>query len=394
MPLADPSGVGTRIAVARKSRRLKQSDLADLANISLDTVKAVEQSRRNPSESVLDAIADALNVDPSRLLGTSERSDSRVHLAIPALRATVDAYDLPDDGPVRDLRSLQDSVTELEAWRLAARYTQLARGLPDRLAELTRALDVCTGPDHLAVSRLLVSAYRSADAVAYKHGYLDLSARLIELMRWAATNSEDPVLDAVTSYVRMEIFFASRVEANLVTGLRMLETSIDRAPAPDDCPAQAAIGALHMRAAVVAGRMKDKASAHMHLAQARPLADGLREGVYAGTAFGPASFRVHEVAVAVELGDGPTALAAAREWKPPTDLPAERRSHYYIDVARAQLWQNRSADAFESLKVARRIAPQHCHEHPQVRDVLRSLVRSQRSNQKALLGYAEWAGAV
>lgn len=173
----------------------------------------------------------------------------------------------------------------------------------------------------------------------------------------------------------------------------MLQSAIDRAPSPDDRPTRAAVGALHMRAAVVAGRMRDEATARIHLADAKELAGSVREGIYLGTAFGPSSFRVHEVAVAVELNDGPAALTAAREWKPPPELPAERRSHYYIDVARAQLWQNLGADAFESLRVARRIAPQHVREHPQVRETLRSLVRSQRSDREALLGFAEWAGA-
>lgn len=393
MPI-DPGSVGARIAAARKARRLKQTELANLACVALDTIKAIEQGRRNPSDSVLDAIANALDIDQARLLGAAQRSDSRIHAAIPALREVVDAYDLPEDGPVGDLDSLRASVSELEGLRLAARYTQLAVAVPPRLAELSRALGTFTGAERLAVARLLASTYRSADAVAYKYGYRDLSARLVELMRWAAATAEDPVLDATASYVRMETFFSAREATNLGTGLRMLQAAIDRAPAPDWRPTRAAVGALHMRAAVVAGRMRDSTTAQHHLASAQPLADGLPEGVYAGTAFGPASFRVHEVAVAVELGDGPTALTAAREWKPPADLPAERRSHYYIDVARAQLWQGLGDDAFESLRVARRIAPQHCHEHPQVRNTLRSLVRSQRSDREALLGYAEWAGVV
>lgn len=394
MPSTDPGSVGARIAAARRTRRLDQEQLAAAAFVSLSTIRKIEQGKRNPSDDVLEAIADALDVDPARLLGTAQRTDSRIHAAIPALRAAVDAYDLPVDGPVHDIATLQATVAELESWRLAARYTQLARVLPDRLAELARALDTTCGTDRLTVARLLASAYRSADAVAYKYGYKDLSGRLIELMRGAARTAEDPVLEATAAYVRMEQFFASREDDHLITGLRMLQAAIDRAPAPDQQPTRAAVGALHMRAAVVAGRMKDGTTALHHLGQARPLADRVREGVYAGTAFGPASFRVHEVAVAVELGDGPTALAAARTWKPPPNLPAERRSHYYIDVARAQLWQNLGDDAFESLKVARRIAPQHCHAHPQVQEVLRSLLRSQRSSRETLLGYAEWAGAV
>jgi hypothetical protein len=192
----------------------------------------------------------------------------------------------------------------------------------------------------------------------------------------------------------METFFSSRQKEALATGLRMLQGAIDRAPAPDDVPARAAVGALHMRAAVVAGRLRDGETAETHLADAKALAGTVREGIYLGTAFGPSSFRVHQVAVAVELNDASAVLTAAREWKPPSKLPAERRSHFYIDVARAQLWQNLTDDAIESLRVARRIAPQHVHEHPQVHETLRSLLRSQRSDRESLLGFAEWAGVI
>lgn len=394
MPPRDPNGVGSRVAAARKARRLHQTELAALACLSLDAVKSIETGRREPSETALEAIADVLDVDPARLRGSTRHGNSRIHASIPALRAAIDAYDLPPDGPVRDLAALRRSTVELEGWRLASRYTSLAKVLPDRLAELTRAVQQFTGAERLEAARLLASVYRSADAVVYKYTYRDLSARTVELMRWAAAQAEDPVLQATASYVRMETFFSSRQKEALTTGLRMLQAAIDRAPAPDDLPARAAVGALHMRAAVVAGRMHDDAAAETHLADAKALAGGVREGIYLGTAFGPSSFRVHQVAVAVELNDGTAVLDAAREWKPPLALPAERRSHFYIDVARAQLWQNLTDDAIESLRVARRIAPQHVHEHPQVHETLRSLLRSQRSDRESLLGFAEWAGVI
>lgn len=213
MPPRDANGVGSRIAAARKARRLRQAELAELACVSLDAIKSIEQGRREPSESVLDSIAEALDVDPSRL-HAGRHSDSRIHSAIPALRAAVDAYDLPPDGPVRDLAALRRSTAELEAWRLAARYTSLTKVLPDRLAELCRAVQQFTGAERIEAARLLASVYRSADAVVYKYTYCDLSARTVELMRWAATRAEDPVLDATASYVRMETFFSSRQEGS------------------------------------------------------------------------------------------------------------------------------------------------------------------------------------
>lgn len=391
MPPRNPDSVGARIATARNLKRMDQAQLAAAAGVSVSTVKKIEQGSRLPSDQVLEALADALGVDPEQLLGTAGFTTGRVHDAIPALRAVIDAYDLPDDGPVRPLQLLREAAAGLEQKRLNSSYSQLIQGLPRLLAELSRAVQTLTGPERQQAAALLASAYRSADAVVYKFRYHDLSARLVELMRWAARIAEDPALDATAAYVRMETFFAGGKPENVATGLRTLEAAIDAAPLGDSQSVTAAVGALHMRAAVAAGRIRQQERAREHLARAKVCATRVPEAVYAGTAFGPDSYYVHEVAVAVELGEAATVLNAARSWKPPTHLPAERRSHFYVDVARAQRWQNRDNDAFESLRVARAIAPQHVREHGQVHDILASLLRSKRTDRDALIGFAEWA---
>ncbi|RAG80975.1 transcriptional regulator [Streptacidiphilus pinicola] len=391
MPPRNPDTVGARIAAARRLKRLDQAQLAAAAHVSTSTIKKIEQGSRQPGDLVLEAIADALDVDPEQLLGNGSLTSSRVHATIPALRAAIDAYDLPDDGPVRSLRELRDAAAGLEQQRLDSQYAQLTR----TLAELSRAVHTLQGLERQQAAALLASAYRSAaDAVVYKFRYHDLSVRLIELMRWAARLAEDPALDATAAYVRMETFFAAGQPQSLATGLRTLEAAIDAAPADATRQVTAAVGALHMRAAVAAGRVRDDDRARTHLAGATRCAEAVPEGVYAGTAFGADSFHVHQVAVAVELGDATTVLNAARTWKPPFRLPAERRSHFYIDIARAQLWQNLQDDAFESLQVARRIAPQHVREHGLVHQTLKSLLRTKRSGRDSLIGFAEWAHVV
>ncbi|WP_042380629.1 helix-turn-helix domain-containing protein [Streptacidiphilus melanogenes] len=390
----NPDTVGARIAAARRLKRMDQTELAAAANVSTSTVKKIEQGSRQPSDAVIESIADALDVDPGQLLGNGSLTSSRVHATIPALRAAIDAYDLPDDGPVRPLHQLRDATAGLEQRRLDSQYAQLTRPLPALLAELSRAVHTRTGVERQQAAALLASAYRSADAVVYKFRYHDLSARLIELMRWAARQAENPALEATAAYVRMETFFAAGRLENLTPGLRTLEAAIDAAPATRSRSVAAAVGALHMRAAVAAGRIRDEDRARTHLAGAGHCAERVPEGVYTGTAFGPDSFRVHQVAVAVELGDADTVLKAARTWKPPARLPAERRSHFYIDIARAQLWQNLQDDAFESLQVARTIAPQHVREHGQVHQCLKSLLRTKRSDRDSLIGFAEWAHVV
>lgn len=131
--------------------------------------------------------------------------------------------------------------------------------------------------------------------------------------------------------------------------MRALEHALDAAPATDEARVQASRGTLHMRAAVIAGRAGDADAATGHLDHARSFADSVPESVYDGTAFGPSSVRAHEVSVAVSLGDRhlQRALNIAQEWSPPKGLPAERRSGFYIEMARAQLWAGLRDDAFE-----------------------------------------------
>lgn len=393
MPANASSGVGRRIAYHRRVARLTQADLARAANIHIGTVRKLEQGERGASDSVIDAIAAALGIDPTRLLETHHRTDSRVHDAMPALSAAIAAYDLPTDGPVRPLGELHAAVDEAVNWRLQAQYVRLSQHAPALLEDLTRAFHTAAGLQRARAAALLVAAYRAADAVAYKYGHRDLSARLVELMRWAASHAQDPLLEPTVAYVRTETFFAART---YTTGLRALEHAIDTAPASTGEQETAARGALHMRAAVVAGRAGDEASAQLHLAEARSLADRIQEGVYQGTAFGPSSVRIHHVSVAVSLGDRHLgdALEVARGWKPSKEeVPSERRSGFYIELARAQLWSGMRDDAFESLKVARKIAPQHTREHPWVREDAATLRRLLRADRESLTNFAEWCHA-
>jgi transcriptional regulator with XRE-family HTH domain len=379
--------VAAQIATARVARRLTQDQLAAAAAVSVSLLRKIERGARPVTPRVLRALADALDVDPGQLAGTMVVTDSRVHAAIPAIRRALDAYDFPDDGPVRALPQLRRVVADAQRWRLSSQYARLAETLPPLVVELCRVLHGAES-DRAEVAGLLTSALRSADGVAYKFGYHDLSARLVDLMHRTADQSDDELLAAAVAYVRTETYFAS---GNLTAALR----SLDQAAAqftPGTRNASAAYGALHMRAAVVAGRLGDPQAARAHLREAHAMAANVNEGVYYGTAFGPESVRVHDLAVSVELGDAQAALRTVAGWAPGPALPAERRSHYYLDLARAQLWAGRRDAAFASLRTARQIAPQHVRGHPHVRQVATTLLRLHRKPPADLVGFATWLG--
>ncbi|MEE1767651.1 helix-turn-helix transcriptional regulator [Streptomyces sp. JV185] len=394
MSADSPREVGERIAARRRARRLTQTGLATASHVSYATVRAVERGARRPSDEVLEALAAALEVDATQLRTGYVGTERRVHQALPALSAVIAGYDIPQGPPTRGPAELAVAVDEVVDWRLGAQYGRIATEVPALLYDVIRYVHTVRAAGQQAAARMLVAAARAGDAVAFKYREHDLSARLIDLMRWAADRAADPLVQAAVAYVRTEIFFAARAHA---VGLAALEQAIHAAPAPSSRSAAAARGALHMRAAVIAGRGGDVDGADTHLTHARQLGDQVaREGVYLGTTFGPDSVRIHEMSVAVSLGPNHVdrALRVATEWMPPASLPAERRSGFHIELARAQEWADLPGDAFESLKAARAAAPQHTREHPWAREVTSSLRRFHRADAESLSHLAHWIGAV
>jgi hypothetical protein len=368
---------------------MTQADLAEAAAISLSLLRKIEQGTRPVTPGVWSSIARTLGLDSSESADDARSAGSRVSAAIPHIRCALDCYDLPDDGPIPLLPDLRAATEKATAHRLAAQYTSLADTLPELIAELTRAAHSHTGHDQETAFGLLALAYRAADAICDKFGYPDLSARTAELMRWAAARSGDPALVGVAAYVRAETFFANQ---RPTAGLSALDAASVPLVAAGSRGTLAIYGSLHMRAGVLAACAGLPGAAESHLAEARDVGRHVPEAAYRGTAFGLSSVRIHEVAAAAEMGDSQAVLRKAAGWQPPPTVPAERRSHYFIELARAQLWAGRRDDALASLHAARRIAPQHTRHSPRVHETAATLLRLQRHPSDALLGFARWAG--
>ena len=382
-------GMGERIAAARKLRRMTQVELAKAAAISVSLLRKIEQGTRPVTPAAWSSIARTLALDSSEPTDEVRVVGSRVRAAIPDIRCALDCYDLPEDGPTPPLPDLRASTDQATARRLAAQYTSLAETLPTLIAGLTRAVHRYTGHDQETAFGLLALAYRAADAICDKYGYPDLSARTIELLRWAAERSGDPVLIGVAAYVRAETFFSNQRPA---AGLRALDAASGPLVATPSRDTLAIYGSLHMRAGVLAACAGLPEAAESHLAEARDVSRHVPDAAYRGTAFGPSSVRIHEVAAAAEMGDSHAVLRKAAGWQPPSAVPAERRSHYFIELARAQLWAGSRDDALASLHAARQIAPQHTRHNPRVHETARTLLRLQRHASDTLLGFARWAG--
>jgi transcriptional regulator with XRE-family HTH domain len=380
----------TALAARRAAVGYSQEALAEKLGVDRTTIARWEHGQGKPQPWTRPKLAAALGISvdqlgtlldnplPSWAVASPPSPVATPDLAatiasqLPTLRQVLDACDMPDDGPTRSIGQLRDVVTAVVGHRLESNYGLLARELPALLSELMRARLSCSDSVRGEIAGLLVQAYRAADAVADKYGHYDLSARIIELMRQTAQETDDELVSAAVSYVRTEVFFAN---GKLDTGRRLLEHAASSMTPGRSASAAATYGALHMRAAVTAARARQPGLARDHLAEAEQAAQRAPEGVYLGTAFGPSSVRIHQVSLGVELGDVGAALTAARNWIPSPAIPAERRSHFYIDVARAHMQAGAHDNARAALFSAQSIAPEHTNSHPLVREMVGQFAR-------------------
>jgi hypothetical protein len=110
-----------------------------------------------------------------------------------------------------------------------------------------------------------------------------------------------------------------------------------------------------------------------------------------GLAFGPSNVAQHQVAVAVEMEDGPEAVRRSRSVRLGTAVPAVRRGHHYMDLARGYVLAGDNSAALRYLQEARRIAPQQTRHHPMVRETVLAIAAARRAREDVSL-FATWLG--
>ncbi len=110
------------------------------------------------------------------------------------------------------------------------------------------------------------------------------------------------------------------------------------------------------------------------------------------TEFGPANVALHEIAVAVELGDAGRALRAAATVDT-TGLSGERQARMLIDVARAHAQRRQVHEAVAALSKAEAITPEQIRGHDLVRQLVGDLLTMQDPPGSELRDLAGWLTA-
>ena len=185
------------------------------------------------------------------------------------------------------------------------------------------------------------------------------------------------MLVAAGAFRLVFVFLAARhydqAEETARTAAEALQSRADEG----DPQAMSLWGGLTLQRAVIASRVNDPDAAYSHLERAAQVAARLGEGRNDyNTEFGPANVGLHEIAVAVELGDAGRALRAAATVDT-TGLSAERRARMLIDVARAHAQRRQVSEAVAALREAEQITPEQVRGHELVRQLVSDLLTMQ-----------------
>ncbi|MEV6313348.1 helix-turn-helix transcriptional regulator [Streptomyces sp. NPDC051840] len=384
---------GARIKRLRLERHLTQQALADLAQISLNTLQKTEQGRLPASPHLVGRISRALRVEVSTINGqpyaTELRADD-LDVLLQPIREALDVFDLGPDPEVRPrpLPLLHDDAEGMLAAVRAGEIKRVAGQLPGLLVEATTAAHEAGTTEGWL---LLASAYRTAYDVASKLGYGDLATIALARMDWAAQRGSSAVVGAMGRYMRALTYLRA---GQYRTGARLVSIGLDTLGQADATRERDVLtGQLHLGAAVMAGRAQNRSAAEVHLAEADRIAGQTGEAVQVHwLAFGPTNVAVHRVSVFAELDEYGAAADAGTGLVIPREYPVSRRSHHFAELARAQMWTGDLDDAFQNLVRARKAAPQQAKYHPTVRETYAGLEAAKRQLPDSFLSYGSWLG--
>jgi hypothetical protein len=276
---------------------------------------------------------------------------------------------------------LADEAVRIWKLRQAARYRELAVGLPEAL---TRARsreaepDASWSPTGLAA---LAHLYNAASSLAKNLGSFELAGIAADRAVRTADRTGDPLLAGAAAYRLANVLLSAGHNAS---ARALAVSAADRLrPILTATPSHTAMwGALLATAAQAAGREHAAAEA-WELLGASKVAAGLLPGEHADlfSVFGPASWLVHTVNIAADLGDGIEATRRAAQI-PAGRLPpllAERRAFLLLGKARGHALRADLTAATETLLEAERAAPEEFRHNTEARKlVLRLLTAGPR----------------
>lgn len=392
--------LGRRIAQERKRRGLSQPELARLVDRSVAWVSQVERGVRKVDRmSVLEKVAEVLELPLSELAAeapvvaaTAEELPGSTGLRLVlsgahSLRAMLHSAPVP---PTSEIKPRVDRAWELTHESQYVQLADLLRGLVPALESAVRSAPEQRRPE---LFDLLAVTYQACSAALAKLGEPEAAWIAADRAIVSAERAGDPLMMAAGAFRLGFVFLGARhfdqVEENARTAAEALWFLVDQGK-PE---AMSLWGGLTLQRAVAASRLNQANVAYEHLARAREVAGRLGDGRNDyNTEFGPANVALHEVAVAVELGDAGHALRVGTAVDTST-LSGERRARLHVDLARAHAQRRQVNEAVSALLEAESITPEQIRNHRITRQVVSDLLTMQDPPSSDLRELADRVGA-
>ncbi|MBB4914218.1 helix-turn-helix domain-containing protein [Streptosporangium saharense] len=391
--------LGRRIAQERRRRGLSQPELAKMIDRSVAWISQVERGVRKVDRmSVLEKVAEVLDVPLSELAAEApvvaavneeipDATSLRLLLSgTHALRAMLHPVSAP---PAEEIRPQVE-----RAWELTheSRYTELTRLLHELVPTLETAVRSAQEGRAAEFFELLAATYQACSAALAKLGEPEAAWIAADRAIVAAERTGDPLLVAAGAFRLGFVFMGARhldqVEETARTASHALWPLVE-AGRPE---AMSLWGALTLQRAVAASLVNDADTAYRHLDRAREIAERVGEGRNDhNTEFGPANVALHEVSVAVELGDAGHALRAGSKVDVSV-LSGERRTRLHIELARAHAQRRQIDEAVSALLAAEAITPEQIRGHRTVRRLVSDLLTMQDPPSPNLRALADRVG--
>jgi transcriptional regulator with XRE-family HTH domain len=376
--------LGRKIAAERRRRGLSQPELARMIDRSVAWVSQVERGVRKVDRmSVLETLAAALDVPLAELAAeapvvaavTEEPPGaSGLRLVLSgayALRAMLNGRRPPA------LSTLRTKTRQAWDRTHSGRYADLTDLLRGLVPDLETAARTMPAAQRAEVFELMAAAYQACSAALAKLGEPEAAWIAADRAMAAAERAGNPMLVAAGAFRLVLVFLAARhydqAEETARTAADALQPRADQG----DPQAMSLWGALTLQRAVIASRRNDPDTAYDQLERASQVADQLGEGRNDyNTEFGPANVALHEIAVAVELGDAGRALRVTASVDT-SGLSPERQARMLIDVARAHAQRRQVTEAVTALRQAEQITPEQVREHDLARQLVADMLTMQ-----------------
>ncbi|MBM9503613.1 helix-turn-helix transcriptional regulator [Streptomyces sp. KK5PA1] len=395
------SGMGDRIAELRLRRNFTQEQLAELAGLSVDVVRKLEQGRRTSARlTTVNALARALDTEPSFLVGQPSTFDGTPAVeteppSVFALRQAVSPLsDLlggetdPEDPPT--IADLQASLASTETIRREGRMGEIGALLPQLIRDARAAAHAYTGAEAAAAFSVLAVAYQVAATTLTALGKEDAAYTAMERSWAAIRRCDDPDLETLAASTLSWVFTKQgRLEdAERVALVRAEQIEPGFRSSPKDL---ALWGVLLLRAATAAVRQERQVGDLLNMATGAAASIGADLTVYA-TPFGPTNAGVAKVNFLVELERSDEAIRTARTVPNLDSLPPTWRARFHVDRALAYSDLDNDPAAAQALLSAERDAPEWMRYHSTSRRLVEDLRSRARRRDAPVLALADRLG--